>query len=43
MKELERIKKKLEEEFEENVEIDEESDFPIHEKYVKPKKTKWQK
>lgn len=41
MKELDKIKKKLEKEFEEHVEVDEESDHPIHEKFTKPKKAKW--
>ena len=43
MKELDKIRKKLEKEFEEHVEVDEDSDFPIHEKYAKPKKSKWVK
>ncbi|MEK6963474.1 MAG: hypothetical protein AABX70_03545 [Nanoarchaeota archaeon] len=43
MSELDKIRKKLEKEFEEKIEVDEESDHPIHEKYTKPKKAKWTK
>ncbi len=43
MSELDKIRKKLEEAFEEKIEVDEESDHPIHEKYTKLKKAKWVK
>ncbi|HLD05744.1 MAG TPA: hypothetical protein VJG90_08545 [Candidatus Nanoarchaeia archaeon] len=43
MSELDKIRKKLEKEFEENVEVDEDSEHPIHEKYTKLKKKKWLK
>ena len=43
MKELDKIKKKLEEEFYEKVEVDEDSEHPVHEKFTKQKKTKWYK
>ena len=34
------IKKKIKKEAEENIEVDEDSDLPIHEKYAKEKKIK---
>jgi len=40
MDELEKIKKKIKKDFEETVEIDENSDLPIHEKFTKEKKIK---
>ena len=40
MDEVNKLKKKIKEEFEEHIEIDEESDHPIHEKYTKEKKIK---
>ncbi len=43
MNELDKIRKKLEKDFEEKVEVDEDSEHPIHEKYTKLKKTKWAK
>lgn len=38
MAKIKKLRKKLEEEAEETFEIDEDSDIPIHEKYVKEKK-----
>ena len=40
MDEIEKLKKKIKKEFEENIEIDEDSDLPVHEKYTKEKKIK---
>ena len=38
MEELEKLKKKLKKEFNKNVEVDPDSDLPVHEKLVKQKK-----
>ena len=40
MDELNKLKKKIKKEFEENLEVDEDSDLPVHEKFTKEKKVK---
>jgi len=40
MGELDKLRKKIKKEAEKNIEIDEDSDLPIHEKYTKEKKIK---
>lgn len=40
MDELKKIKKKLKKEFDDIFEVDEDSDLPVHEKFVKEKKIK---
>jgi len=40
MDEIDKIKKKIKKEIEEGFEVDEDSDIPVHERYVKEKKIK---
>jgi len=40
MDEIEKLKKKIRKEVEENLELDEESDIPVHERYVKEEQIK---
>ena len=40
MDEFEKLKKKIKKEFEKNIEVDEDSDHPVHEKFAKEKKIK---
>mgnify|MGYP005679118115 FL=1 len=40
MDELNKLKKKIKKDFEEHIEIDEDSDHPVHEKFTKEKKIK---
>ena len=40
MDEIEKLKKKIRKEAEENLELDEESDIPVHERYVKEEQIK---
>lgn len=40
MEELKKLRKKIEKEAEETFEVNEDSDIPVHERYVKEKKIK---
>lgn len=40
MDEIEKIKKKIKKELDETIEVDEDSDLPVHEKFTKEKKIK---
>jgi len=39
-KELEKLRKKIKKEFDQIIEVDEDSDLPVHEKFTKEKKVK---
>jgi hypothetical protein len=40
MDEIEKLKKKIKKDFEDHIEVNEDSDHPVHEKYTKEKKLK---